>query len=196
MLIVLTGPNSSLGTPIRRALKQAGHAVIRAKHDHYDLSTRDGIEGLAHLCERADALVHCAGIMQPDEDPRWQDSINALSYMAAIRTLPINAPAIAMLDNTGTLKLHRHFHRYYQSKALLRRAVLFSTVPCRPIGIELGYVTKHDRQSAKSFNRLRTKWPGTATAAEVAEHVQYLISTPGIRNTTVDLSGGMPYIAP
>ena len=196
MLVVLTGPNSSLGKPIRRALKQAGHAVIRAKRDDYDLSYQDGIEGLASLCETADALVHCAGVMQPDEDPRWQDNINTMSYIAALRTLPRNAPAIAMLDNTGTLKLHRHFRRYYQSKAMLRRAVLLSPVGCRPIGIELGYVTKHDRQSAKSFNRLRAKWPGTATAAEVAEHVQYLISAPGIRNTTVDLSGGMPYVAP
>ena len=196
MLIVLTGPNSSLGKPIRRALKQAGHAVIKAKHDHYDLSTQDGIEDLAHLCETADALIHCAGIMYPDEDPRWQDNVNTLSYIAAIKTLPKDAPAIAMLDNTGTLKLHRHFRRYYQSKALLRRTVLFSTLPCRPIGVELGYVTKHDRQSAKSFNRLRAKWPGTASATEVAEHVQYLINAPGIRNMTVDLSGGMPYIAP
>ena len=140
--------------------------------------------------------MHCAGIMQPDEDPRWQDNINAVSYMTVLRTLPKDAPAIAMLDNTGTVKLHRHFRRYYQSKAVLRRTVLFSAAACRPIGIELGYVTKHDRQSAKSFNRLRAKYPGTATAAEVAAHVQYLINAPGIRNTTVDLSGGMPYIAP
>ena len=195
MLVVLTGPNSSLGKPIRKALKTHGHAVIKASHDHYDLSTEKGIERLADICETADALVHCAGIMQPDEDPRWQDNINAVSYIRAIQRMPADAPAIAMLDNTGTRKLHRHFRRYYQSKSLLRHAVLHSQVACRPIGFALGYVTKHARQSAKSFSRLRAEYPRTADKNEVADFVLLAISGTA-RNALVDLSGGMPYIAP
>ena len=195
MLVVLTGPNSSLGKPIRKALKAHGHAVIKASHDHYDLSTEAGIERLADLCESADAFVHCAGIMQPDEDPRWQDNINTMSYIRVIQRMRADAPAIAMLDNTGTRKLHLHFRRYYQSKALLRHAVLHSQVPCRPIGFVLGYVTKHARQSTKSFNRLRAEYPSAADKHDVTDFVLLALSGTA-RNALADLSGGMPYIAP
>ena len=195
MLVVVTGPNSSLGKPIRKALRYHGHQCIKARRDDYDLSTEKGIEDLTDLCETADALVHCAGIMQPDEDPRWQDNINAISYIRAIQRMPTGAPAIAMLDNTGTVKLHRHFRRYYQSKALLRQAVVHSQVACRPIGFTLGYVTKHARQSAKSFNRLRAEYPRAADKNDIADFVLLAISGTA-RNALVDLSGGMPYIAP
>lgn len=187
---------------------KGGRAAVIQADLAYRPDRRGLIDAASALFGPLTVLINNASLFEPDciediEEELWDKHfavhVEAPAFLARdfVRQLPKSAEGnIVNIIDERVLHLSPAYFSYTLSKAALwdaTRTMAQSLAPhIRVNAIGPGPTLRHDGQSAEAFNQAVAALPlqRGATPEEIADAVQFLISTPSITGQMLALDGG------
>ena len=193
MKTLLTGYSSIIGRHVFAELLACGHLPVTLTSEEADLTTDEGMaiaRGYARDCE---ALVHVAGLFEPEPEGRRVMQVNYYAFCElAVCLRQFDPVAIGFLDADPPIQAK--YARYVQSKDLLHTRIVTpppSWTNIRTNAVALGHITKHHRQSHAHFARMQKKSRHTPPTPQTVARVAVALMNPGITQQVVALTGGL-----